>query len=408
MGDWLSIRGGRMKRKLMQIILVCIAIITCISGIFLYKILTIKEISPQKEWIVQLNSVEKLLEKSIMEENKEITETDYVKIQETIQGLQESMRGQKSMNGIKQDKQQLLYLGVLLYITCVGLVIILFGYIYRVVIKPFDRLTNFAASVSRGDFDIPIQYERKNLFGAFTWAFDSMRCEVKELRKAQALAIENNKTVIATISHDIKTPIASIRAYAEALQANMDTNQERRQRYCTTIMRKSDEVTKLTNDLFLHSLSDLQKLEIQMNSCNIADELPDMITAIAGDNPKIRLYSDVPHVTIEVDRRRLEQILENLITNACKYASNGDIEISLSLEKDNILQIYIQDHGPGIPDVDMPFIFEKFYRGKNAFHVQGAGLGLYIVKYLVDEMNGTIQLENKREGLGVKLTFPIQ
>ena len=397
-----------MKRKLIQIILVCIAVITCIFSIFLYQVLTIKEVTPQKEWIVQLNTIEKLLERSIMEENKEITKADYVKIQETIHKLQGSMRDHKSMIGIGQDKKQLLNLGILLYITCVGLVFLLFGYVYHVVIKPFDRLSNFADSVSRGDFDTPIQYERKNLFGAFTWAFDSMRCEVKASRKAQALAIENNKTVIATISHDIKTPIASIRAYTEALQANMDNNQERRERYYTTIMRKCDEVTKLTNDLFLHSISDLQKLEIQMNSCNIADELPGMISAIAGENPKVRLCFEVPNVSIEVDRRRLEQILENLITNAYKYASDGDIEISVGLDKNNNLQIYIQDHGPGIPDGDMPFIFEKFYRGKNAFHKQGAGLGLYIVKHLVGEMNGTIHLENNREGLGAKLTFPIQ
>lgn len=396
-----------MRRKLIQIILVCLAIITCIFSIFLYQILNIEESSPQKEWIVQLNTVEKLLEKSVIEENDQITEKDYSKIQETIHDLQESMRGNKSLTGIKQDKKQILYLGILLYITCVGLVILLFGYIYRIVIKPFDRLTNFAASVSRGDFDTPMQYERKNLFGAFTWAFDSMRCEVKASKKAQELAIENNKTVIATISHDIKTPIASIRAYTEALQANMDTNEERRQRYYSTIMRKCDEVTKLTNDLFLHSISELQKLEIQMNTCNIAHELPDMVTAIAGDNPKIRLGLDIPNVIIEVDRRRLEQILENLITNACKYAPDGDVDIVVSLEKNN-LQIYIQDYGSGIPDLDMPFIFEKFYRGKNAFHKQGAGLGLYIVKYLVGEMNGTIQLENNSEGLGVKLTFPVQ
>lgn len=396
-----------MRRKLIQIILVCLAIITCIFSIFLYQILNIEESSPQKEWIVQLNTVEKLLEKFLIEENDQITEKDYSKIQETIHDLQESMRGNKSLTGIKQDKKQILYLGILLYITCAGLVILLFGYIYRIVIKPFDRLTNFATSVSRGDFDTPMQYERKNLFGAFTWAFDSMRCEVKASKKAQELAIENNKTVIATISHDIKTPIASIRAYTEALQANMDTNEERRQRYYSTIMRKCDEVTKLTNDLFLHSISELQKLEIQMNTCNIARELPDMVTAIAGDNPKIRLGLDIPNVIIEVDRRRLEQILENLITNACKYAPDGDVDIVVSLESNN-LQIYIQDYGPGIPDLDMPFIFEKFYRGKNAFHKQGAGLGLYIVKYLVGEMNGTILLENNSEGLGVKLTFPVQ
>nr|WP_294492502.1 HAMP domain-containing sensor histidine kinase [uncultured Anaerosporobacter sp.] len=397
-----------MKKRLIQIIVICIAIITCITGICLYQVLVIKEESSQREWIVKLNEVEKLLEKSIMGENKEIAETDYIKIQETIHDLQDSMRGQKSKSGLEQHKKQLFYLGTLLYIIFISNVLLLFGYIYHVVIKPFDRLTDFATSVSRGDFDTPVQYERKNLFGAFTWAFDSMRCEVKASRKAQELAIENNKTVIATISHDIKTPIASIRAYSEALQANMDTNQERRQRYYSTIIRKCDEVTKLTNDLFLHSISDLQRLEIQMNSCKIDEELPEMLTAIAGDNSRIRLCSKLPNVMIEVDRRRLEQILENLVTNACKYAGDGTIEVSVSLEQNHSLQIYIQDQGPGIPDGDMPFIFDKFYRGQNAFDKQGAGLGLYIVKYLVEEMNGSIQLENKREGLGVKLTFPVQ
>lgn len=397
-----------MKKRLIQIIVICIAIITCITGICLYQVLTIKEESSQREWIVKLNEVEKLLEKSIMGENKEIAETDYIKIQETIHDLQDSMRGQKSKSGLEQHKKQLFYLGTLLYIIFISNVLLLFGYIYHVVIKPFDRLTDFATSVSRGDFDTPVQYERKNLFGAFTWAFDSMRCEVKASRKAQELAIENNKTVIATISHDIKTPIASIRAYSEALQANMDTNQERRQRYYSTIIRKCDEVTKLTNDLFLHSISDLQRLEIQMNSCKIDEELPELLTAIAGDNSRIRLCSKLPNVMIEVDRRRFEQILENLVTNACKYAGDGTIEVSVSLEQNHSLQIYIQDQGPGIPDGDMPFIFDKFYRGQNAFDKQGAGLGLYIVKYLVEEMNGSIQLENKREGLGVKLTFPVQ
>lgn len=395
-----------MKKKLIQIIAICITIISCITGIFLYHVSSRKEENPQRDWIVQLNTVEKLIEKSVVDKDK-IQETDYVKIQETIHNLQESMRGQKSTSGFEQNKNQMIYLGILMCVICVGLVLLLFGYIYLVVIKPFDRLTDFATSISRGDFDTPIRYERKNLFGAFTWAFDSMRCEVKASRKAQELAIENNKTVIATISHDIKTPIASIRAYTEALQANMDTNQERRQRYYSTIMRKCDEVTKLTNDLFLHSLSDLQKLEIKMNSCKIAEELPQMLTAIAGDNNKIQLCSEVPDVIIDVDRRRLEQIIENLITNACKYAGGGIIEVSLSLDKGN-LEIYIQDRGLGIPDGDMPFIFEKFYRGQNTIHEQGSGLGLYIVKYLVEEMKGSVQLVNKEVGLEVKVTFPIQ
>ena len=81
-----------------------------------------------------------------------------------------------------------------------------------------------------------------------------MRKEITKARSCEREAIENNKTVIATLSHDIKTPIASIRAYAEGLEANLDSTYEKRMKYLSILMRKCDEVSKLTNDLFLHSL----------------------------------------------------------------------------------------------------------------------------------------------------------
>ena len=132
------------------------------------------------------------------------------------------------------------------------------------ILLPFDKMEIFAGKIAQGNFDFPLNFERSNYFGAFTWAFDSMRKEITKARSCEREAIENNKTVIATLSHDIKTPIASIRAYAEGLEANLDSTYEKRMKYLSILMRKCDEVSKLTNDLFLHSLADLDKLKIKM------------------------------------------------------------------------------------------------------------------------------------------------
>ena len=97
------------------------------------------------------------------------------------------------------------------------------GYVYFAILRPFEKMKAFAGKIARGDFEDSLRYERSNYFGEFTWAFDSMRTEIIKARACEKEAIENNKTVIATLSHDIKTPIASIRAYTEGLEANMDT-----------------------------------------------------------------------------------------------------------------------------------------------------------------------------------------
>ena len=120
-------------------------------------------------------------------------------------------------------------------------------------LRPLNKISKYTAEIAKGNLDIPLSYERGSEVGEFSWAFDSMRQELRKSRASEKEAIENNKTVIATLSHDIKTPIASIRAYAEGLEANMDSSPEKRAMYLQTIMKKSDEVSKVTDDLLLHS-----------------------------------------------------------------------------------------------------------------------------------------------------------
>lgn len=396
-----------MKKNIIRSILTFIVLLTLIVGIYLVKVNQIQSNQVSNTWIVQLNEVDQLLSQ-IVDDSKLETEA-YQRVTTTIAKLQQDIRQENRELALKNQKSQFIRYTIAMYGLVIVLIIGLFSYIYLIVVRPFERLTDFASEVAKGNFNIPIRYERKNLFGAFTWAFDNMRIEVMRARAAEKTAIENNKTVIATISHDIKTPIASIRAYAEALNSNMDTNEERKSRYYSTIMRKCDEVTQLTNDLFLHALSDLQKLEIHMEKYRLDEILPAMLESIQGGSEKVRLLRKVPSVEVAIDVKRLEQILENLIENASKYAPDSyiDVKVCVTVNNDvNEVNIMIQDYGQGICDSDMPFVFDKFYRGKNVENKQGAGLGLYIVKYLIEEMKGRIVLENNSSGLCVNIWFP--
>ncbi|MBP5446059.1 MAG: HAMP domain-containing histidine kinase [Acholeplasmatales bacterium] len=280
-------------------------------------------------------------------------------------------------------------------------VLTVFLYIYFSILRPFDKLKGFAKEISSGNFDIPLEYERSNYFGKFTWSFDMMRNEIKKARRCEKEAIENNKTVIASLSHDIKTPIASIKAYSEALEANMDNSYEERMTYINVIMRKADEVKKLTDDLFVHSISDMDRISFNYENVNLDDVIINSSNDFKANTP-INYINNVKNAFIYADRDRLYQIFENIINNSIKYA-NTKIDINLDETKDNYI-VTIKDYGRGIDDSDMPFIFEKFYRGKNSKEKQGTGLGLYIVKYMIEKMNGIVELENDN-GLKVKLIF---
>ena len=301
----------------------------------------------------------------------------------------------------------LIWIFVAINILFVGIVLL---YIDRRILKPFSDMKNYANEISKGNMDAELSMDRENYFGDFTWAFENMRKEIIKSRTAERTAVENNKTVIATLSHDIKTPMSSIRAYAEAFEANMDSTPEKRQKYLSVLMSKCDEVSKLTNDLFVHSISEMNRLEVK-------DEELDIIGFIRKDVRELFAYDDQVKIIlpdrdelsddrymINADSKRLLQIMENLKSNAEKYAKTN-LEIRLELsgagQSGKGVRIHFRDFGPGIPEEDIPFITGKFYRGKNCGDENGSGLGLYIVNELVAKMNGKLAIYNKEPGLDV-------
>ncbi|MCR5624292.1 MAG: HAMP domain-containing histidine kinase [Lachnospiraceae bacterium] len=311
-----------------------------------------------------------------------------------------------------------------LILSVLGVIIILI-YIDLSILRPFRELKDYAGEIAKGNLNKSLEVKRGNYFGDFTWAFDNMRREIVKSRSAEKQAVDNNKTVIATLSHDIKTPISSIRAYAEAFEANMDSNAQIRQKYISILMEKCDEVTKLTNDLFLHSISEMNKLEIKKESFDLLHFMDEEVRKLFVYDDVEIILPDVKDVIINADSRRMLQIFENLKSNAEKYAKTKvTIELEISEIKDKIkdsapdkktdnekkfdyIEIHFRDYGPGMFEEEIPFITGKFYRGKNIGDENGSGLGLYIVNELVNRMDGSLKLYNKEPGLDVVIGFNV-
>lgn len=319
---------------------------------------------------------------------------------EQIDELQEYFRERSDAGEVLFVKRMLLVFLVL----GIGYLAVIFGYVYWRILKPFAKLEKYAEQIADGDLDVSLGYERENYFGAFTWAFDHMREEIRYARKREREAIEENKTVIAALSHDIKTPIASIRACSEVLEANLNADYEKRQRYISIILKKCDEVTALVNDLVLHSLSELEKLEIHLEKLKIADVIRQTVEEMAFSD--LLLEEPLPDAMVSGDAARVAQIIENLLNNARKYAPGAKVHIYAKVLQGRYW-IHVQDEGDGILPQDMPFVLQKFYRGRNVEGQPGSGLGLYIVRYLAEAMKGEVRLENTGKGLDVAFCLPV-
>ncbi len=369
-------------RKLLTAAVIFSAVIICISWSASSRIKN--KADPNGGYAVELNEIENLIEQGESEEAAE-----------RAAELRREIRRQEDAPA--EHNIPLMCGLCLLFIAGTS------AYLWVSVVRPFHKLSDFAERVAAGDLDLPLKYERTNYFGKFTWAFDSMRREIAAARAGEKQAIENNKTVIATLSHDIKTPVASIRAYCEGLEAYLDISPEKRRKYLEVIMRKCDEVSKLTNDLFIHSLSDLEKLEIKPVETDICELLMQTVTELDPNGSEIRFEKPGYEFMTHSDPDRLKQIVENIITNARKYAKTH-IDITTRRE-DSTLAIIFTDHGSGIPDEDMAFVTDKFYRGHNSKGEPGSGLGLYICSYLCRKMNAGLSLRNTSHGLEVTVTL---
>ncbi len=267
-----------------------------------------------------------------------------------------------------------------------------FFYLQRVVIKPFEKMKRFAARIAGGNLDIPLEMERQNLFGAFTESFDLMRSELKKARMAEARANASKKELVAKLSHDIKTPVASIKAASE-VGAALSPDEKSRENY-RQIIQKADQINTLVTNLFSATLEELQELAVTPSDLK-SEELRALLEN--ADYLHRAETPTVPDCLLFADKLRLQQVFDNLFANSYKYA-NSKIELAVWMEE-KFLAVSLEDHGGGVDTSELPLLKEKFRRGSNTKDIEGAGLGLYISDFCMKKMGGRLDIENGSTGL---------
>ncbi|MDR1799480.1 MAG: HAMP domain-containing histidine kinase [Bifidobacteriaceae bacterium] len=258
---------------------------------------------------------------------------------------------------------------------------------HRRLIKPFHDMQGFAQRVALGDLEAPLLMDRGGAFGAFTESFDLMRTELAAARERERRAEVSKKELVASLSHDIKTPVASIRAVAE-LMAAQATNQAARERL-ETVTAKADQIDTLVSNLFNATLEDLTQLRVEPVPV-AASEIGQLIRE--ADARGLVGPFTLPDCLVLADPLRTAQVIDNLMSNSYKYAGTP-LAIQSAIEGGQLV-VQLADQGPGVPADELPLLAQKFYRGSAAAGQPGAGLGLHLANYFMTAMGGSLTLAN--------------
>lgn len=267
------------------------------------------------------------------------------------------------------------------------------AWLYFRVVRPFATMQRFAAEVAGGNLDFPLTVSKDHIFGAFTESFDLMREELTLSRARELDADRKKKELVASLSHDIKTPVTSIKLNSELLMAlSRDARQKEK---LAVVYQKAEQIDQLVTNLFQSTLRDLEELAVEPEVA-YSSRLYSMLRE-ADYCGKVRvLRGELPECLLYMDELRLSQVLSNIIHNSYKYAGTP-ISAEAQIEGEH-LKLALRDYGPGVEEEEIPQLCSQYYRGKNAAGMSGSGLGLYLCKKMMERMQGGIECRNTEDG----------
>ena len=310
-----------------------------------------------------------------------------------------------------RDSYNSLRLGMTAAFAVCGLLIVagavIYGiYVQKNIIGPFKNMERFAGKVAEGNLNEPLMLDKNNMFGSFTESFDIMREELAASKDRELALQKKEQELVASLSHDLKTPVTGIKVTSELLKAKHEMNggDEEEITKLDNIYMKADEIDRLVTDLFSSTLENLGEFKV-----NCKDEPSSVLNDIVvkHDDKGLIASGSIPGVIINIDTKRMSQVVGNILYNSYKYA-NTKIDIEYKVI-DDYLEMKIRDYGPGVPEEELDLITNKFYRGKKQkdSNADGSGLGLYIARILMEKMNGELIPSNQDKGFAITLLIPL-
>ena len=292
-----------------------------------------------------------------------------------------------------------------------GVIAILFTtvmlYIKYAILAPFERLSSLPYELSKGNLTTPVKETKNRFFGKFLWGIDILRENIEQQKQRELEMQKEKKTLLLSLSHDIKTPLSTIKLYSAALSKNLYSDTEKQQKVAESITEKADEIEGYVSQIITASREDFLSLQVEIGEFYLS-ELIEKITGYYRE--KLTLVKTDFNVgkykncLLSGDLSRSVEVLQNIMENALKYGDGRRVELIFS-EDDEYVQIAVTNGGCMLGKDDLPHIFESFWRGANAENIRGSGLGLYICRQLMRKMNGEIFAEIDGDIITVTTVF---
>ncbi len=307
---------------------------------------------------------------------------------------------------LENAEKNILKKGVILWLA-----VLLAGYallliIYIKVLRPEREMERFAAEIAKGNLDIPLPIKKDNVFGNLTTSFDIMREEMKNAREREITAEKAKKEMQLSMAHDIGTPVATIRTACEMIELLAGGTDEAKDPEIVSrilekvriIDNKAATISSLTDNMFHASLAETEHIQV-----NVREESSELIEQYFGQLTgygRIVMENTIPTCLVYMDRLRMEQVVDNIVGNSHKYAGT-DIRVRFDETKaagkdgeQRYVRITVRDSGPGVPEEELPLIAEKYHRGSGTEGKPGAGLGMYLASYYMEQQGGGMEYYN--------------
>lgn len=294
-----------------------------------------------------------------------------------------------SLRGIPDSFFWIINLIFVLVLAFVGYIML---HIQKQIILPFHKMEHMAEALKNRDFTYELPEQKSMYFGRFVWAVDVMKDELRHHEEREIRLMKDKKTMIASLSHDIKTPLSNIRLYADAMMHQLYPLETVRQRIC----ENCDRIDGYVKDIMKTSNQDLFDFSVHMEEVY----LQDIKEILEREGERVQLAMVEYNVRgcfeglVYTDPLRLHEVIHNVVDNALKYGDGKWIHVNV-YEEDGHAILQIENSGKGVDVRDTNALYQSFWRGNDIGNKKGNGLGLYICKQLMKHMQGDIFMTQK-------------
>lgn len=293
--------------------------------------------------------------------------------------------------------------------------IVFISYVIRLIIRPLDEMKKAVNAIRDNKLDYEIDYKGKDEIGEVFLAFDEMRLQLQKSKLIQKQYEQNRKNLIANISHDLKTPITSIKGYADGIIDKVANTPDKIEKYSRTIRAKAQNMDSLINELVMLSKLDVDKIDFRFEKVDLKEYLSDCFEewryTIEKDNVLFSIdFNNIENAIASIDREHIKRVMNNIIGNAVNYIDKSNSKIEIILRQNSLDYIVsIKDNGAGIQKSKIEYIFNRFYRADDSRsnRTEGSGLGLTIAKEIIEAHGGEIWVESDL-GMGTSISFSLR